>query len=129
MEILNLRTNRLIVRNLAISDLASFHSYRSNPEVTKYQGFDIMSLDQAEAFIKDNSAKHFGKAGEWVQYGIEKWETGQLIGDCAIKLDLYDSRIAEIGITISPLEQKKVSQKKYFSAFCHFYLTQKKYTG
>jgi ribosomal-protein-alanine N-acetyltransferase len=42
-----------------------------------------------------------------VQYGIENKETKQLIGDCAIKLDQYDTRIAEIGITISHLEQKK----------------------
>lgn len=107
MEALNIQTKRLNIRHLRLSDLADFHSYRSNPEVTKYQGFDVMTIEQAEAFIKDNSAKNFGKAGEWVQYGIEKRETGQLIGDCAIKLDLYDTRIAEIGITISHLEQQR----------------------
>ncbi len=32
--------------------------------VTKYQGFDVMTIEQAEEFIKDNSKKHFGKAGE-----------------------------------------------------------------
>jgi ribosomal-protein-alanine N-acetyltransferase len=66
-----------------------------------------MTLEQAEGFIKENSVKCFGKAGEWVQYGIEKSKTKQIIGDCAIKLDQYDARIAEIGITISPLEQKQ----------------------
>jgi len=125
MEIMDLRTNRLIVRSLTLSDLANFHNYRSNPEVTKYQGFDVMSLDQAEAFIKDNSAKHFGKAGEWVQYGIEKRETGQLIGDCAIKLDLYDSRIAEIGITISHLEQQRGFAKEALNGILSFLFDQK----
>ncbi|KRB56109.1 GCN5 family acetyltransferase [Flavobacterium sp. Root186] len=66
-----------------------------------------MTMEQAEDFIKDNSNKYFGKPGEWVQYGIENRITGKLIGDCAIKLDEYDPRIAEIGITISHLEQKK----------------------
>jgi len=112
MEILNIQTTRLNVRQLKLSDLIDFHIYRSNPEVTKYQGFDVMTIEQAEEFIKNNSKKHFGKAGEWVQYGIENKETKQLIGDCAIKLDQYDTRIAEIGITISHLEQKKVTQKK-----------------
>ena len=107
MEILNIQTTRLNVRQLKLSDLIDFHIYRSNPEVTKYQGFDVMTIEQAEEFIKNNSKKHFGKAGEWVQYGIENKETNQLIGDCAIKLDQYDTRIAEIGITISHLEQKK----------------------
>jgi ribosomal-protein-alanine N-acetyltransferase len=107
MEIINIQTKRLSIRHLKLSDLSDFHIYRSNPEVTKYQGFDVMTIKQAEEFIKDNATKYFGKAGEWVQYGIENNETKQLIGDCAIKLDQYDTRIAEIGITISHREQKK----------------------
>ena len=104
---MNIQTTRLNIRHLKLSDLTDFHLYRSNPEVTKYQGFDVMTIEQAKQFINDNSTKHFGNAGEWVQYGIENIETRQLIGDCAIKLDQYDTRIAEIGITISNLEQKK----------------------
>ncbi|GAB4405950.1 MAG: GNAT family protein [Microscillaceae bacterium] len=107
MEAINIETTRLKIRQLDLSDLSDFHIYRSNPEVTKYQGFDVMTIEQAEEFIKDNSTKHFGKAGEWVQYGIENKVTKQLTGDCAIKLDQYNTRIAEIGITISHLEQKK----------------------
>jgi [ribosomal protein S5]-alanine N-acetyltransferase len=107
MEILNLLTTRLNIRHLELSDLKDFHIYRSNPDVTKYQSFNEMTIEQAEEFIKDNSTKYFGKAGEWVQYGIENRKKRQLIGDCAIKLDFYDTRIAEIGITISHLEQKK----------------------
>jgi ribosomal-protein-alanine N-acetyltransferase len=107
MEILNIQTTHLHIRHLELSDLSDFHIYRSNPEVTKYQGFDVMTIEQAEKFIKDNSTKHFGNAGEWVQYGIENIATRQLIGDCAIKLDQYNTRIAQIGITISHLEQKK----------------------
>lgn len=120
MEILNINTERLNIRHLEFSDLANFHIYRSNPEVTKYQGFDVMTIDQAEEFIKDNSTKSFGKAGEWVQYGIENRETKQLIGDCAIKLDQYDTRIAEIGITISHLEQKKGFAKEVLNGILTF---------
>ncbi|WP_149207536.1 GNAT family N-acetyltransferase [Flavobacterium johnsoniae] len=107
MAPLHIETPRLIIRHLSIHDLSNFIIYRSNPEITKYQGFDVMNLEQAEEFITENAAKYFGKAGEWVQYAIENRETGQLIGDCAIKLDQYDTRIAEIGITISHLEQRK----------------------
>jgi RimJ/RimL family protein N-acetyltransferase len=126
MEILNIQTTRLIIRHLKLSDLADFHSYRSNPEVTKYQGFDVMTIEQAEVFIKDNSAKYFGKAGEWVQYGIEYSETRKLIGDCAIKLDQYNTRIAEIGITISPAEQKKGFAKEALLGILTFLFDTKK---
>jgi RimJ/RimL family protein N-acetyltransferase len=104
---LQIKTKRLYIRHLVQTDLSDFYSYRSNPEVVKYQGFDIMTMEQAKSFIKGNSTKYFGKAGEWVQYGIENTEKKKLIGDCAIKLGQNDKRIAEIGITISPSEQKK----------------------
>lgn len=89
-----------------IIDLDNFHQYRSNPEVTKYQGFDVMTKEACANFISSQVEKEFGKAGEWIQYAIENKETNQLIGDCAIKLDPYDIRLAEVGITISDLHQK-----------------------
>lgn len=107
MNNLTIQTARLSIRQLKLTDLEDFHIYRSNPEVTRYQGFDVMTIEQAEEFIMNNAVKQFGKAGEWVQYGIENNITKQLIGDCAIKLDPYDTRIAETGITISHFEQKK----------------------
>ena len=106
MQNLSIITNRLIIRNLTITDLDNFHQYRSNPEVTKYQGFDVMTKEACANFIKSQADKEFGKAGQWIQYAIELKETKQLIGDCAIKLDQYDIRLAEVGMTISDLHQK-----------------------
>lgn len=107
MNNINITTQRLKIRDLKLTDLNDFYVYRSNPDVTKYQGFDVMTIEQAKEFIQSQQDKKFGKAGEWIQYGIENKATKQLIGDCAIKLDKYDVRIAEIGITISHFEQKK----------------------
>jgi len=120
MEKLILHTGRLLIRNLNLSDLSNFHAYRSNPEVTKYQGFDVFTMEQAESFIISQKDKTFGNAGEWVQYGIENKTTGKLIGDCAIKLDQYDTRLAEIGITIAPEEQKKGYAKEVLNAILNF---------
>lgn len=125
MEKLDISTARLRIRNLRLTDLNSFHSYRSNPDVTKYQGFDVMTLGQAEEFLKDQIDKEFGNAGEWVQYGIENKKTQKIIGDCAIKLDLYDDRIAEVGITISHLEQRKGFAKEAFFGILGFLFTVK----
>jgi ribosomal-protein-alanine N-acetyltransferase len=104
---LSVITGRLIIRNLVISDLDNFHQYRSNPVVTKYQGFDVMTKEACTVFINSQSEKEFGKPGQWIQYAIELKDTGKLIGDCAIKLDQYDVRLAEVGMTISDLHQKK----------------------
>jgi RimJ/RimL family protein N-acetyltransferase len=120
MEKLTIKTNRLSIRHLDEKDVNNFHRYRSNPQVTKYQGFDVMSKEQALQFIKENAGKFYGTPGEWVQYAIENTETHQLIGDCAIKLDEYESRIAEIGITISHLEQQKGYAKEVLSGILKF---------
>ncbi|MBL7743521.1 MAG: GNAT family N-acetyltransferase [Chitinophagaceae bacterium] len=120
MNKLILQTERLLIRNLQLPDLADFHAYRSDPEVTKYQGFDVFSIKQAEDFIKEQTDKEFGKAGEWVQYGVESKVTGKLIGDCAIKLDRHDTRLAEIGITISPGEQRKGYAKETLLSILDF---------
>jgi RimJ/RimL family protein N-acetyltransferase len=125
MELLNIETDRLIIRHLTLTDQADFHVYRSNPDITKYQGFDVMTMEEAETFIRDNAPKQFGKAGEWVQYAIEKKESGKLVGDCAIKLDQYDIRIAEIGITISHLEHKKGFAKETMLGILTFLFDQK----
>ncbi len=125
METLHIHTARLQIRNLQPGDLADFHRYRSNPEVTKYQGFDVMTLEEAAAFIARQLDKQFGKAGEWVQYGIENKITRTLIGDCAIKLDGSDPRIAEIGITISHLEQQKGYAKEVMLGILAFLFDKK----
>jgi ribosomal-protein-alanine N-acetyltransferase len=90
-----------------ITDLDNFHQYRSDPEVTKYQGFDVMTKEACADFINAQSEKQFGVPGQWIQYAIELKKANQLIGDCAIKLDLNDIRLAEVGMTISNLHQKK----------------------
>lgn len=77
---MHLTTERLLVRNLEVADLAHFHVYRSNPEVTKYQGFDVLTMEQAYEFILAKKDKQFGQAGEWVQYGIENRTTQKSVG-------------------------------------------------
>lgn len=120
MKKLFIDTTRLRIRNLKAANLPEFYSYRSNPEVTKYQGFDVFSVEQAKAFIAEQTDRQFGKAGEWAQYGIENKATGKIVGDCAVKLDQNDTRIAEVGITISPTEQKKGYAKEALTAILDF---------
>ncbi len=120
MKQFQINSSRLNIRNLTLSDLSDFIIYRSNPEVVKFQGFDIMTLEEAEEFIRSNSKKQFGTPGEWVQYAITNIETGKLVGDCAIKLDQHDNRLAEIGITIAPQEQRKGYAKEALKGILDF---------
>jgi len=120
MQTLLIHTKHLRIRNLKAGDLSNFHEYRCNPEVTKYQGFDVMDKAACAEFIQTQQDKQFGKPGEWVQYGIENIDNQQLIGDCAIKLQEYDPRIAEVGITISHLKQGQGFGKEAFKGIMEF---------
>ena len=102
-----LETSRCIIRNLQPADLPLFGAYRSQEEVMRYQGMGVMAETEAAAFIESQKHKTFGTPGEWVQWAIAHKESGLLLGDCALKLQGEDPRIAEIGITLSPAEQRK----------------------
>lgn len=110
MDKIILQTNRTIIRNLKKEDLASFFSYRSNTEICKYQGFEVMSLEECEVFIQNQKDKSLTVNGTFVQFGIEEKKSKYLLGDCAIKINPDLS--AEIGITISHLFQKKKYAKE-----------------
>ncbi|HEV3221969.1 MAG TPA: GNAT family N-acetyltransferase [Puia sp.] len=118
-------TPRLKIRNLKESDLEAFHQYRSNPEVTKYQGFDIFNKEQAKSFIAEHKNKLHIFPGEWIQYGIENINSQQLVGDCAIYLHQSDSRIAETGITVSHLHQRKGYAKETMLGLMNFLFQEK----
>lgn len=125
MERVLYTTPRLKIRNLVDSDLEAFLQYRSNPDVTRYQGFDTFSREQAKEFIDDHKKKLHIVPGEWIQYGIENFSSRQLIGDCAIYLHLSDSRIAETGITISHLHQRMGYAKETMSGMMNFLFEEK----
>jgi ribosomal-protein-alanine N-acetyltransferase len=118
-------TPRLKIRNLRESDLDDFHHYRSNPDITRYQGFDTFTKDQAKSFIAEQMNKSLIVPGEWVQYGIENISTLRLVGDCAIYLHHADSRIAETGITISHDHQKQGYAKETMIGLMDFLFRQK----
>jgi ribosomal-protein-alanine N-acetyltransferase len=115
-----LKTRRLKIRNLRESDLDDFHLYRSNPVITKYQGFETYSREEAKSFIGEHQNKLLIVPGEWVQYAIEDIEKQQLVGDCAVYLDPADSRIGELGITISHLHQQQGYAKETMQGLINF---------
>jgi RimJ/RimL family protein N-acetyltransferase len=99
--------------------------YRSNPEVTKYQGFDTYTREQAKSFIADHQNKLLIVPGEWIQFAIENISNHQLVGDCAIYLHPSDSRIAELGISISHLHQRKGYAKETMLGLMDFLFAKK----
>lgn len=97
-----LHTERLILRPFDLSDAETFSTYRSDPEVARYQGWDApYSLIQAQEFIQSMRDVHPGAPGEWLQLAIQLKSSGQVIGDCAFAGLKDVPHQAEIGFSLA----------------------------
>jgi len=92
------------LRRLRTTDLAAFQTYRSIPELGRYQGWSAMSETEALAFLAKMGEAPLFKPGDWVQLGIAEPEADQLIGDIGIFLSA-DGLTSEIGFTLAPSAQ------------------------
>ena len=101
IRILPILTDRLELRHFSCNDLKAFQAYRHDPELSKYQGWEPTSDEQAHAFLSEQSGAALGPEGQWLQIAVTCIDTKQLIGDFG--LCVSDSRrgIVEMGFTIS----------------------------
>jgi len=99
---MNLHTSRLIIRNFQDEDLDALLAYRNDPEVARYQGWSVPYLrEKGKALIADMKEVYTPMQGQWLQLAVEIKETGEMIGDVAVRIHNHDSRQAIVGITIA----------------------------
>jgi len=93
-----------VLRKLSASDLTDFQVYRTDPEVARFQGWEIASDVEARAFLRSMGFAKPMTPGEWFQIGIAARGTDRLIGD----IGLFTSESGtecEIGFTLNPKSQ------------------------
>ncbi len=98
---MQIESSRLLLRWLRTADLEDFLEYRSDPAVLRYQSMGPMTREEAARFIESQVHKALGMEGNYQQIGVECKSEGRLIGDCALKLQAGEPRIAEIGYTVN----------------------------
>ncbi|MET3651079.1 GNAT family N-acetyltransferase [Dyella japonica] len=97
---MELTTARLRIDALREGDAAALFGYRSDPEVSRYQGWRPASLADAEGFIRNQSGIAVPSPGEWFQRAIRRHGEPTLIGD--LGLCLSEDGQAEFGVTLAP---------------------------
>jgi RimJ/RimL family protein N-acetyltransferase len=97
---MELTTARLRIDALHEGDAVALLGYRSDPEVSHYQGWRPASLAEAESFIRNQSAMAAPVAGQWFQRALRRRDEESLIGD--IGFCLSKDGQAEFGITLAP---------------------------
>lgn len=103
---IEIATDRLLLRPFQAADLPAFVAYRSRPEVARFQGWDeTYSMADAERSLAAQQAVVFGEPGPWVQLAATDRVSGALCGDCAVRVLADQPRTAEVGITLAPDHQ------------------------
>jgi RimJ/RimL family protein N-acetyltransferase len=102
-----LRTDRLIIRPFRPKDIEAFVGYRSDPEVARYQSWDMFGRSQAESFVAHMATLNPGVPGQWFQFAVADRSNDDLLGDTAICLDAEDPSRAELGYTFAAASQGK----------------------
>ena len=101
-------TERLRLRPFQVEDLEAFVAYRSDPEVARYQSWDVSySMTDAQSFLTSQRQMELGQPGEWLQLAIVDRRTGSLCGDCAARVEIDPPVTAEVGVTLAPSRQSK----------------------
>lgn len=106
IAVVKIVTQRLTLRPFRSEDLAGFVAYRAAPEVARYQSWDTTySLADAEEFLASQRGLAFGQPGVWLQLAVLERGSGQLCGDCAVRVTDDQPATAEIGVTVAPERQ------------------------
>jgi len=106
MKGVELKTGRLLLRTIRLSDAEAVFGYRSRPEVSKYQG-STASLAHTRRLIKLTAGLRPNTPRTWYQFAVLEKASGALIGDIAIHFRDKENRQVELGYTLAPEYQGK----------------------
>lgn len=100
-----LSSERLVIRRMILADIESFHAYRSDPEIARYQSWSDYTRENAIEFVTKQIDATPNVPGQWIQLSIVLGATDEHIGDLAFQSDEYDPRIVQMGVTLSSQHQ------------------------
>lgn len=96
-----LETERLFLRQFRDSDLEFFLEYRNDPEVAKYQGWDVPYAREKAIKFVEHMKSAVPMQSQWLQVAVELKSTQQMIGDVAFFIKRDDERQAIIGYSLA----------------------------
>lgn len=103
-----LLTQRLSIEPLSRQDLDKFIAYRQDPQVARFQSWDVSySEQQALELLESQLNVLLPTAGNWLQLAIHDRLTGELLGDVAIHTLNNEGTSFEIGFTLVKDNQGK----------------------
>ena len=93
-------TERLLLRPFRDEDLEPFVAYRADPEVARFQSWSSFDAD-GRRFLELIRATPPFTPGRWTQLVVERRDTGEHIGDCAVQMGGEEPQVAQLGYTFA----------------------------
>ena len=114
-------TERLSIRPLAMADLETFVTYRQDPEIARFQSWEITySKEQAIDLIESQAGSVLPEKGEWLQLAICSLVDQEHVGDLGIKSVEDADATFELGFTIAKQHQGRGFAKEAASKLMSF---------
>ena len=114
-------TQRLSIEPLGNRDLGRFVAYRQEPDVARYQSWEVSYSDQqAMELLRSQQNVIIPSAGNWLQLAIHDQETGELLGDLALHSLDQEGLFFEIGFTLARANQGKGIAREALSRLIQF---------
>jgi ribosomal-protein-alanine N-acetyltransferase len=80
-----LRTHRLLLRDLVLSDLDEVHAYASDPLVTRFTSFGPNTLADTRAFLERSIVAGAAIPRRNYTFAVVEQASGRLIGSCGME--------------------------------------------
>jgi RimJ/RimL family protein N-acetyltransferase len=99
---MEIRTNRLYLREFVEADWPAVLAYQSNPDYLRYYPWETRTRRDVQAFVQRLVNWQQEQPRKKYQLAIVLLAEKQLIGNCGVRLEQSDSQEAELGYEISP---------------------------
>ena len=118
-------TERLIIEPLTLADLHTFVSYRRDPAIARFQGWETTYSDvDARELIESQAGRSLPEKGQWLQLAIHERVRGALVGDLALHSVADGDAVFEIGFTVAQKFHAQGFAKEAASSLMSYLLTE-----
>ncbi|NGX83852.1 GNAT family N-acetyltransferase [Aequorivita sp. KMM 9714] len=119
-----LKTERLHLRKINLSDVDRIHYFRSDEEITKFiKRSEPQTFETAVAHIKNISSQL--KKNQSITWGITLQDSTELIGSICLWNFSEDKKTAEVGYDLDPKFQGKGFMSEALKAVLNYGFTQR----
>lgn len=98
----NITTERLILRQMAPTDLHDLLAYQTHPANLKHQHVEPFTEERAVSYLKQQSALNLDTAHGWIAFAVELREEARLIGEVGMFLPPEPHAAGDVGWSLHP---------------------------